>query len=299
VRNYEENIIKKRIVFILAMMVSFGFVLAEKRFEVKGNVYCNRVPIKNISVMLIGFINDKQAFHFVEETGSEGDFSFLVKNGDYEIKIQPGNGYVGLDNGRQIHVENNIIEKIVLLLKKACRLSGRVEYEDKTAVSGARIDVISDNGIFLSKTDKEGNYVMDNIRSSGHYQVKVRADGFQEQKKSEIVFKQEGDSLAMNFTFNRQGKKYCGRVIDSKTKKGIYPVALILINSEGTPRKIMSAGDENGNFCFFNLEPGKYELGVSSPVITDLIQTFDLIFTDSANKVYEIETVLPDEQVEH
>jgi len=290
---------KKHIVFILAMMASLEFIFAESRFEVKGNVYCSGVPIKNISVILIGFINGKRAFHFVEETGGEGEFSFLVKNGDYEIKILEGNGYYGLDNGRNIHVENSKIGKIVLLLKKACRLSGRVEYEDKKPVSGASIKVISDNGIYFSISDKEGKYVLDNIRLSDHYQVMVLANGFQEQKKSEIIFKHEGDSKSMNFTFNRKGKRYCGRIIDSKTKKGIYPMALFLVNSEGALRKINSASDENGNFCFYNLEPGKYELGLMSFIIKDRLQTFDFIFTDSVNKVYEIETVLPDEPLEH
>lgn len=167
----------------------------------------------------------------------------------------------------------------------------RVKYQDNSAIRGARIKLFNNRGVYFCETNENGMYLINNIKFSNKNKLIVSVYGFPDQENEEIVFS-EGDNLQnINFVFIRGGKTFCGRVIDSITKKGVFPVALILVNSDGTPKQINSSCDENGNFCFNNLVSGKYELGMMSTLFKEKIITYDLLFTESVNKIYEVETV--------
>ena len=198
---------KKKLFYVFISLFLSQALFSEILFKVSGRVFFNGVPKKDISISLIDAVNRKTTFPENKKTDDKGDFSFFCKNGFYLVQVDSGGGYVGSVNGMKIHVNNKNILNIVLILEKACSISGYIKYQDNSTIRGARVKLFNNRGIYFCETNENGMYLINNIKFSKKNKMIVSVSGFPDQENEEIVFLKnclKVDFISFNLFISRQ-----------------------------------------------------------------------------------------------
>jgi hypothetical protein len=278
------------LIFCLLFISQWLVPSSKETFHVSGKVFYKGNLIKGIQVSLK---DNEYARGYVQEvkSGKNGEFSFDCENGVYFLQVDSKNGYVNSNYGTQIRVDGRNLSNIVLQAEKGCRVSGHIRLLDKTPIKGADVSLHTDKGMYSDFSDKNGKFILHDVKPTIKSMIRVFVKGFPVQERNSLNMR-AGESIEnVDFIFALKGKTLCGKVIDSKTKKSVNQVMLSLINSDGEPKKINCPADDLGNFCFDNVQIGKYDLMLVSPILKDKFISLEIDFRDSMKKTIEVETV--------
>ena len=230
--NDEDNFFidysNKNIFFTSNGFVGFGGKdIYTKIFDPEKNVYKR--------VMNVGFpINSKyDDFNFISN-GKTGYFSSNRKSGKGDDDIY------------------SFIELFVLDLDKIVQsISGTVTNKQTgKSISNAKITITNSKGEEINViTDKDGNYIINDLPGNSSYKIKASADRFIDDHSSITLGKEKYANVLKDISLEQaEGyQTYKGTVVDNTTGK---PLKNALISIYDTSGKIISSTrtDENGNY---------------------------------------------------
>ena len=227
--------------------------------------------------------------------GPFGGGSTLARPPDYafELSAPPGqytisgNVYSGGPEayGTGVLTVTGDVAGVVLAMNPAPDVTGRISLAEsggKVNLQGLRVALtrLSSSSIFEVRSDAAGKFVLPKPVSPGHYAiVSVRSipDGcfVREVKFSgkEISWDDFGISTSsqMEIILSNTAGKIAGSVLDADDKP--FPGSSVtLIPPDGKSRPVRQSVDDDGNFQFTGVRPGKYKLFAWEEVDDDLWQ---------------------------
>ncbi|MCF6137491.1 carboxypeptidase regulatory-like domain-containing protein [Pseudalkalibacillus berkeleyi] len=183
-------------------------------------------------------------------------------NGEYFVEaLAPGNYAVscasqghGTENiGAYIKSDQNT--NLSISLKRLTGVLAGTVLSDGTPISGAKIDVVSNN-VVISKTvsDENGSYIINGL-TPGRYTIIFTAEGYSTTTLGAIIENNQ------TFSLNAELKTLFGSITGTVTdiEGNVLPGAVLLINNSDSDVLVSRrVTNSNGNYSVGELNPGSY-----------------------------------------
>ena len=209
-----------------------------------------------VSICLLG--PDDRSVRESFRTGSGEDGRFLkdaLPPGRYRVIVSHGD-HLGPQQ-EEIEVAPERTTEVNVLMKRACRIAGRVTDQEGEPVSGARIYVVAEGGAtalyrFGATSDKNGAFVVRGLKP-GSYGIRVDADGFVKKHVSGLEVRR-GESVTDLHVELSEGLAVAGVVLDPDEN----PVAGVRVSV--SPTAVPSGKQPDGYFYTNTDKDGRFRI---------------------------------------
>lgn len=219
-------------------------------------------PIFPATVYVIGM---GWRYREVTQTDEMGKYKvYGLPAGKYFVAVR-ADGYAISDERNVSLKDGSYIQNIDFVLSTGCVLMGFIKDSMGNPQGGVYISTLRDPrklGTAFTKSDKNGFYKLENLTSGVNYFV-LWKDGSYIRRAGNVLIK-EGVENRKDFVFDGTSS-----IVGSVIAKGYdfikNPVSVLLfkIKNKRFVNSSVSICDENGDFKFNYLEPGKYQLRIS------------------------------------
>lgn len=252
---------RKKLHFVLLFLIFCVYGYSEILYKISGRVIYNGNGVSNIEIKCN---NKKYKFRSSAKTDKDGFFCIYIPNGNYILKVNSNEDsvYISSDIYKNITVNNKNVTNVIFYLEKACKISGKIQFNDNTPIKGAIVHAKNNRSFSRSRSDSDGNYFISGLREADNTFVMAIIPGTKVEIADNLVLN-EGTILE-NIDFIIQKKlSITGIVINKETKEIIKDVMVMVFDGKNNfPAYI----NENGEFYIYNLlEKKTYSLIVDAP----------------------------------
>jgi hypothetical protein len=278
-------------------IISFAFViifniplLSNIEYKVSGKVVFNGNGIQNIVIKCIDIGGQVDLTY---KSDDNGNYCFYLNPGIYKLYIKNVTGYISRENYKVITVINKNIENVIFLLEKECKVSGTITLDNLNPISNAVIIVENIRGSNSGRSDSNGQYIVNGVRSSTENLIKYYITGAKtEERRIDNI--EEGTEVKLNVVVPSK-ESFELEIRDKDSREPIKDASIIIVSDcEGI---IQSNTNENGKCKFYNISNGNIGYLVVDPFFRFVESTF---FFDGKMKKICIElTKLTEKEIEN